>query len=380
MDVIGLLATDLNAIGKLVYNVLFKWIDGWGVSTELMGSFSITVIMFTIFLKLLTSPFDVWQKVITRKNAKKMEAMKPALEKLQKAYGNDKNTLMMKQRELYKENKYSTFGGCLPMIITLVIFMVVFSGFNSAVKYHNSVVYDELKIVYNDAAGKELQALVDSGIAVYDESGKPQPSALINPDTNAAYTKGDLEAKIKTASEAAVVAAYKPQSFFLTKNIFMPDTWSSPIPTASKFTGSGIGKLGISGTDAAEYEKVMAPLIAEYNLTDEGKKAWNGYLLLPILVIVLSFLSSKLNKPAEQPAMPGQSEEQQKQQKSQQKMLMFLMPIMMAVFAFLYSAAFTLYMFCNSLLTTIFNLVYNIVAKKKDAQEKDRLMSITVKK
>ena len=148
MDVMSL-ATELNLVGKLVYNVLYEWVNGWGIDSELIGAFGVTVILFTVFLTLLTLPLDIWQKMIARSNSRKMRAMKPELDKINKLYANDKNALMIKQRELYKKYKYSTFKTCLPMLATLIIFMVVFSGFNSSVRYHNSVVYENLKVVYN---------------------------------------------------------------------------------------------------------------------------------------------------------------------------------------------------------------------------------------
>ena len=92
------LATDLNLIGKLVYNVLYKWVLSWGVESDLIGPFALTVIVFTVFLTLITMPLDIWQKLISRSNARKMEAMKPELEKVNALYANDKATLMQKQR------------------------------------------------------------------------------------------------------------------------------------------------------------------------------------------------------------------------------------------------------------------------------------------
>ena len=83
MDFVGLMATELNLIGKLIYNILYKWVSGWSQTTVYFGAFSITVILFTLFLKVLTLPFDLWQKKITRVNAKKMEAMKPQLQNKQ---------------------------------------------------------------------------------------------------------------------------------------------------------------------------------------------------------------------------------------------------------------------------------------------------------
>ncbi|MDD4315697.1 MAG: membrane protein insertase YidC [Clostridia bacterium] len=370
MDIIGLMATDLNLIGKLIYNVLYKWVNAWAGGT-LLGAFSITVILFTVFLKAATSPFDVWQKVITRKNAKIMEVMKPQLDKITKQCGNNRELLMQKQRALYKQHKYSTFASCLPMLITLAIFIVVFSGFNSAVRFHNSKSFDDLSASYTAAYQAKTQEFIAEGKAA-EQDGVLVPTE--------GYTAAGLKEEQIAAAEKAVLDNYKPERFLLTANIFMPDTWSSPVPSADVFSNTGIGKLGIKDVDANEYNKVMRPLIAKYNYSQSGKKTWNGYLILPILAFILNLLSTKLNKPPEQPQMIGQTEEQKKAQAAQTKMLTYLMPVMMTVFTFLYSTAFALYMFMNSFITTMFNLVYNIVAKKKDAKEKDYILSTTIKK
>ncbi len=356
MDIMSL-ATELNLMGKFVYNVLYKWVLSWGIESEVIGSFAVTVILFTLFLKLITSPLDIWQKLIARSNSKKMEIMKPELDKVNKLYSNDRNMLAVKQREVYQKYKYSTFKACLPTIVTLVVFMVVFSGFNSAVKYHNSVVFDNLQTVYEESYASAYNVAVDGGASAVDAA---------NSATEAA--------------EKAVIDSYELESFLLTKNIFMPDTWKSPIPDISTYAGSGMGKLGITEVDKTTYEKVMQPIIDEYNYNEKGKSVWNGYLILPVLVAVLSIISSKMIKPAEQPQVAGQTEEQVKMQQSQAKMMQYMMPLLMAVFSLFYSSAFTLYMFVSSLFSFIFNLVWNIVQKKYDAIERDRVMSTTVKK
>ena len=65
-----------------------------------------------------------------RKQSLKMEKMRPQLEKLQKQYANDQNTYNAKMMEMYKKNGYSMLGACLPMIVTLVIFMIVLGAFS----------------------------------------------------------------------------------------------------------------------------------------------------------------------------------------------------------------------------------------------------------
>ena len=373
MDVINLLGcfTKLNdAIGKLIYEVLFGWIKGWSTDWGLVGAFSVTVIMFTIFLKVVVMPFDVWQKQLMRSNAKKMEKMKPELEKITKQCGSNRELLMQKQRALYKKHKYSTFGACLPMIITLAIFFIVFGGFNSAVRLHNENIYRELDAVY-----EHTYKTTAYGDDYYDLS-TDELRAAREAEVEAALTPEQITQKhaaAELAAQQAVKENYKSESFFWTKNIFVPDTWRNPIPSKDEFTGSGWGKSGVTSVDPDRYETVMSALRAEYN----GQ--WNGYIILPILVLLLNVAMMFLNKQPQQPAVAGQTEEQAKAQKTQMKIMQFIMPLMMLVFALFYSAAFTLYMFVNSLITTIFNLVFTLVTKRIDAKEKEETLKTTFK-
>ncbi len=370
MDFMTLLSANAisEGIGKLIIKYLYQWISGWGLEATLISAFSITVIMFSIFLKVATLPVDLWQKDIARKNTKKMEKMKPALDKITKQCGDNKELLMQKQRALYKEHKYSTFGACLPMILSLVIFFVIFGGFNSAVRMYNEDTYQKLSQVYEEARNEEigLYSKVE-----YQEDGVDKVKYLKD---GVEYTEGQVVSAAIGKAEEAVVNSYSPQSFLLTVNIFVADSWKDPIPSVDDFTGSGMGKSNITTANDGKYEIVMRPIMQKYNTR------WNGYLLLPVLVFALNLVSMKLNKPPEQPAVAGQSEEQKKAQQSQAKIMQYLMPIMMLVFALFYSAAFTLYMLINSIFTTIFNLGYNLITKKIDEKEKDRFLSTTVKK
>lgn len=352
----ALLATELNLIGKLIYNYLFKWIATWGSDSELLGAFALTVIMFTLFLKVLTLPLDIWQKSVTRNNGKKMAIMQPELEKVQRQCGDNKQLYAQKQRDLYKKYKYKTLAACLPSLITMAIFFTIFSGFNSSVRYHNSVVFDELQVVF-DTTYQDTYTTEING-------GKTASEALI---------------LATDAAEDAVLLEYKPEKFLYITNIFMPDSWKNPIPDVNTYAGTGMGKLGIADVDRIKYEQVMSPIIEEYNLTDTGKSRWNGYLILPILTLLLGIATSILLKPPEQPKMPGQTDDQIKAQAKTNKMMTYLMPAMMGIFSLFYSAAFTLYMFVNSLISTIFGLLYNVITKKIDEKEKDKLMSITIK-
>ncbi len=164
----------LNFLGKAI-----RWI------IELFGSnIGLGIVIFTLILKVITLPLDVYSKAKMRKNSLKMEKMRPQLEKLQKQYQNDQQTYNMKMMELYKKNGYSMFGACLPMIVTLVIFFIVLGAFSSYSQYANARVYYEMANRYSEAVvayapeeGTEnisdpVPYLVD-GVQQTDKDGKP---------------------------------------------------------------------------------------------------------------------------------------------------------------------------------------------------------------
>lgn len=130
----------LNWLGTAI-----QWVVG------LVSSVGVGIILFTLVLKLITLPLDIYSKAKMRKNNLKMEKMRPQLEKLQKQYQNDQRTYNQKMMELYKKNGYSMFGACLPMIVTLVIFMVVLGAFSSYSQYTNVDLYRQMAKAYNDA-------------------------------------------------------------------------------------------------------------------------------------------------------------------------------------------------------------------------------------
>lgn len=135
---------SLNWLAKVI-----RWI------IELVGNVGVGIIVFTIVLKLITLPLDIYSKSSMRKNSLKMEKMRPQLEKLQKQYQNDQQTYNMKMMELYKKNGYSMFGACLPMIVTLVIFIFVLNAFSSYSDFTNVSVYNKTAEAYSVAVIEE---------------------------------------------------------------------------------------------------------------------------------------------------------------------------------------------------------------------------------
>ena len=68
------------------------------------------IVLFTVLLKVVLLPLDIYQKHCMRKNQRITERLKPEMEKLQKAYGHDKQAFAQKQMELNKREGFSYFS------------------------------------------------------------------------------------------------------------------------------------------------------------------------------------------------------------------------------------------------------------------------------
>ncbi len=88
------------------------------------NSFVLAIIIATILIRMVTLPLTLPQQ----KNARKMAELQPQLEEIKKKHGNDRNKVAQAQMELYRENKVNMFGGCLPLILQLVIMIAFYQA------------------------------------------------------------------------------------------------------------------------------------------------------------------------------------------------------------------------------------------------------------
>lgn len=337
-----------------------------------VASFGWTVVLFTVVLRLILSPLDIWQKVIARKNNKAMERMKPQLEVLQARYADDKQRLQQEQMALYKKEKYSTMGMCLPTIVTFVVFFVVFAGFRQMVGYQFAKDYKECYKTYNASISEQIEQNKDEEFIVDNGDGKYDIDDVAKTEAGA-----EFYAKAKKNAQHAVYEVYYSEdqvtirSFLWIKNIFVSDNWAQAVPDFATVTGQkGMATSKLTGITIDEYNDVMADVLGTGGYGKDGK--WNGLLILPVLSIALSLLSTKLLSGSQaQPPAPaqnaqGEGAEKAKAQQQSMKMMQYVMPIMMGVFALFYSGAFALYMFTSSLCAILFQLTFNLIAKLVD--------------
>ena len=160
------------------------------------------------------------------------------------------------------------------------------------------------------------------------------------------------------------------------KNLWVVDSpFNRAIPTISDLeTSLGAENMG-SLKDENVYNELTAHL-EDYKQTGFGKG--NGWFILVALSILTMLASTLIMNKQQQTQMQLSSVDgENSTAASTQKMMTWMMPIMFGIFAFIYSAAFSIYMITSSLLSTGFTLLINFFVEssfkgklEKEAEEK----------
>ena len=376
---------NLDWIGNII-----SWI--FDLFSGFYGAVALGVIVFTLCLKTLVLPLDIYSRIKTKKQSLLMERMRPQMEKLQKQYANDKNMYQQKVNELQKAHGYNPLGACLPMIVSLVVFMVVFSSFSTYSNYATLRNYNEMVNAYNASVEiyvetsendpEESHFLVGSDNCYkvkfdkfkshyekyYNEAHKDDVDEKGNPALKtfdaAAFDNKDENAKWEVVTEyvqlnarEAVVKWYAENKtateFAWIGNMWYPDSMlNKKVPDFESFRSSVARAMGsgASATYEADYNEVT------FNLTEE-KNTYNGYFVLIVLAIGLMFLQQFITMRTQKAANELSSVDGSAAKTN--KWMMIIMPIMFGVFSFFYSAAFSVYMIINTLYGLISTLIIN---------------------
>ena len=99
----NILGYPLGLIMRLLYNILHSY--GW------------SLILFTLLVRLVLVPLSIKQQ----KSSAKMAAIQPQMQEIQKMYAKNQTKMNEELQKLYQREKYNPSGGCLPMLITLLV-------------------------------------------------------------------------------------------------------------------------------------------------------------------------------------------------------------------------------------------------------------------
>lgn len=118
--IIGDISNIFGIIMNAIYNVFFDMFS--------IQSLGITIIVFTVLVRVLMLPLAVKQQ----KSTQEMQRIQPELKKLQNKYANKKDPESQKKYQaemqaLYQEHGVNPFGGCLPLLIQMPIIFALFA-------------------------------------------------------------------------------------------------------------------------------------------------------------------------------------------------------------------------------------------------------------
>lgn len=102
-------------------------IDALKALASIVGNYGVAIIVLTVFIRLLMWPLNVSQQ----RSMRQMQTLQPKLKAIQDRYKNNPQVMQTKMMEFYKEHKFNPMGGCLPLLIQMPIFILLYTALMS---------------------------------------------------------------------------------------------------------------------------------------------------------------------------------------------------------------------------------------------------------
>lgn len=326
-------------MGVLNFNQLLItkafWSSCINFFVKFLGNYGWAIILFTIVLKLVLTPFDVMQRRAMKKSQQMMATLQPEQQKLQAKYANDKETLNKKMNELYQRNNVSMKGTCLPMlvsmVVTLIVFISLFNALNSIATSKDSEIFCEINNAYN-----------------------AEISRIVEEDSNMEHrTNVEIVEIYNDHISEVVLKEYKNQKdkhgFLWVQNLWKADATTSPIVKYSTYK-QYCEDEGIDVISEDEYNAIKTIILKENPKN-------NGCYMLILLCAGVTLLVQWLSQLSMKKTNGGATSN---------KWMMIIMPIVMLIFAFTSNALFCLYIITNSIMSAVISKVIDICLKSKD--------------
>ena len=99
-------------------------LDVLKVFAKLAGNWGLAIILLTIVIRLIMWSPGVHQQ----RSMRQMQKLQPRMKEIQERYKSNPEQMQKKMTEFYKEHKFNPFGGCLPLLIQLPIFILLYTA------------------------------------------------------------------------------------------------------------------------------------------------------------------------------------------------------------------------------------------------------------
>lgn len=359
MSVISLLAVS-QPTG--VWARLIEWVHSW-----VGGGYGWTILVLILLVKLVLSPLDYLIKHSSKKTNLVQQKTAPQIAKLRKKYGDNQQLIQEQTQALYKREGHNMFGSCIVMLVnmvlTMVIFFTLFSGLRTLSAYQAIEQYDGLHAAYTTSMYTTYGSQADyEAIAVKVATG----------ETLTESEQEFWDAALLTAQDAVQNEWNNvSDSWLWVENIWVTDGKSSPMPTLDalkEMASSSKNEEYVEHVNKIADETSLS--FVEYNtitaMVTNKTGVWNGYYILAILAVGLSFLSQFINDAAnkQKNKHAQQIVDAANPQGKSAWIMKIMLPVMMAIFVFTTNAAFGIYVVTNSIMSTLISLITTAITNK----------------
>ena len=296
-----------------------------------INNYALTIILFTIVIKLVVMPLNLK----SRRSTMRMSSVQPKMAELQEKYKDDQEKLNQKMQELYRKEGVSPMGGCLPMIISMVILFAMFYALRT---FANEQLVTQFLTFYHHP-DMDPSTLTDSFFWIRNLWMPDSPFATYLPDVQSLRLVdfkvwNDISAKLAASgvipqalqfADASAMTAYINDVVapFIASDVYAPYVAAMP----------GLGNLNILG-------------LIRFTIYQFG----NGWFVLPILSVATQLLMQKLTM---------QQQQMDPSQAGTQKTMLYVMTFMSLYFCAIYNAAFALYWVVSNVYAIVEQIAFN---------------------
>ncbi len=280
---------------------------------RLVQNYGLSIIIFTIIVKLLLIPLNLKSQKAMRKQQK----IQPILTELQKKYANDQQKLQQEMMKLYKDNDVSMAGGCLPMLIQFPILIGLYRVIQAPIKY----------LLHVDIA--------DAGV--------------VDKINNIVTLMGE-----KFPNELGSYATMGAEKLFKNAQILLA-TWSEKVLDAADAWVINFDFLGLN------LSKVPSAGFGPLMKGDFTQISTIALLIIPVLAVFTTWLSMRQSQ-----QMSGQSKQDPNSQTAQMSNTMSLMmPIMTGFFTISLPSGMGIYWIVSNVIQMVQQVVLNNYLESK---------------
>ena len=367
-----------------LWTILMNWIQG------AVGNMGWTILLVTLLVKVATLPLDFAVKYTTKQQTLIQQKCSPQIAKLQKKYGNDRQTLQIQTQAIYKREGMKTGTSCLVMLVNIILTFAIFISFYGTLRTVSAYeAINQYEHVYNAYDAKYYETLIaysnddviidkttanaeiikfNNALTFISDTSKDQTTDEYKAHKN--YYDSNIE-KFQAATDEASDAAVQKwgdvnSSWLWVQNIWVADSPTNPFPTYTSLKS-------IASNGGKEYKEYVETNISETNynkiagLMDTVETKANGYYILAVLAGAITFLSQYIselhnrlkNKNANKLAKASNA-----QNTMTMKVMKFVMPLVMVMFVLSASASFGIYILASNIASIAFGEVVTLIINR----------------